>query len=392
MKVLRMIGIILIVIGMFMVWQCSEMPTAVNDQSVELNDSDDQLTNLSKGRGGGGSKGKRGGGSGDEGGDEGGDESDDGGDDDSDKPPWAGGDPDENPHKKGNDESGTKRGTNFGDLFMVLRYDTGQSDLDSEGRTQPIAFEAEMDANGEPVIDDKGLPVLIYEDGFPVESTEYDALGYTDDGDLWIPYGVGPCSVEFGRINIARAPASVLNQALREAVNTLDNADEIKLDFAGRLTASYNDGSYKIIDSPRENMALYKELMTDGFGDDLAFLSGLGFDRLDLAASSFAGSSDKKYYIVVDEIMYCNTFLGFDGYIYSYYYDRGVYNNRKISHNDGHYSEKSISDCASEGYFSFTWKWGAGPWNKAAAFRTAADDAVQVIEYIHGDSDIVFIW
>jgi hypothetical protein len=86
--------------------------------------------------------------------------------------------------------------------------------------------------------------------------------------------------VEFGRLNIARAPQAVLDSAFDEAVRSINAAKDIKIDASGRLmltTEIYDefltnpDGTpvlletvEKAIDSPRENMALYLKLVRDG--------------------------------------------------------------------------------------------------------------------------------
>jgi len=86
--------------------------------------------------------------------------------------------------------------------------------------------------------------------------------------------------VEFGRLNLARAPQAVLDAAFDEAVRSINAAIDIKIDASGRLmltTKIYDefltnpDGTRvlletveKAIDSPRENIALYLKLMQDG--------------------------------------------------------------------------------------------------------------------------------
>ncbi|MBU4260805.1 MAG: hypothetical protein KKC76_02855 [Proteobacteria bacterium] len=86
--------------------------------------------------------------------------------------------------------------------------------------------------------------------------------------------------VEFGRLNLARAPKAVLDASFDEAIRSLNAADDIKIDASGRLmvtTEIYDefltDGAgdalwletvVKAIDSPKENLALYVKLMEDG--------------------------------------------------------------------------------------------------------------------------------
>ncbi|MBU1234734.1 MAG: hypothetical protein KKD01_00920 [Proteobacteria bacterium] len=86
--------------------------------------------------------------------------------------------------------------------------------------------------------------------------------------------------VEFGRLNLGRAPEAVLAQSFDEAISSINNADAIWLDASGRfvlrtrifdefMTDDYGDPLLletveKAIDSPKENLALYQKLIKDG--------------------------------------------------------------------------------------------------------------------------------
>ncbi|MCJ7600067.1 MAG: hypothetical protein MUO63_01040 [Desulfobulbaceae bacterium] len=86
--------------------------------------------------------------------------------------------------------------------------------------------------------------------------------------------------VDFGRLNLARAPKAVLDASFDEAIRMLNAAKDIKIDASGRLmvtTEIYDefltDGNgdalwletvVKAIDAPKENLALYLKLMEDG--------------------------------------------------------------------------------------------------------------------------------
>lgn len=86
--------------------------------------------------------------------------------------------------------------------------------------------------------------------------------------------------VEFGRLNLARAPQAVLDASFDEAISSLNAATDIKIDASGRLmvtTEIYDEfltdengdplwvkTEVKAIDSPKENLALYVKLMKDG--------------------------------------------------------------------------------------------------------------------------------
>ena len=333
-------------------------------------------------------------------------------DEDSDQPDWAKGNKDENPHIRGNDESGTKRGGDYGDLYILWRDENGAPILNADGLVQPIAFVSlgeTLEGDYLIALDDEGFPMPAYDPG-----DDGWLLTYNAEGDLIIPDGVAPATVDFGRINIVRSPKHVLAQALGEALKALKGV-ELDIDFCGRLIGEI-DGLPKTIDSPRENMAIYKELMTTGYleGVDLqTLLNKYCLDVLDIAASCFAAGSDKTGIILLDEIVYCNTFLGINekdnlGNVISYYdftgytYDRTRFDYRKIRMVvlpddpepwDPDRPLITINQAAFDEHFSFNAYWGeALEWSGTglAAFNTATDDAVQVLEFIHGDSNIEF--
>ena len=219
------------------------------------------------------------------------------GDPDSDRPPWAQGNTDANDHNKKGD-SGGNPGVEYGDQIMLHRDDNGV----------PILFFLNY-------IDDEGAEV-----------SEWIARPTDEDGGLLEIYLEGETAgelldpeaaveIDFGRLNIVKSPPSVLNQAFNEALAVLTKPGAvITLDFCGRLTSSWTEGGtdfVKTIDSPRENMALYKYLMEnlfEGSNNKLAFLGQepYNFKPLDIAASCFAAGSDKTGFVDVDEVVYIN--------------------------------------------------------------------------------------
>jgi hypothetical protein len=86
--------------------------------------------------------------------------------------------------------------------------------------------------------------------------------------------------VEFGRLNLGRAPEAVLDDSFDEAIRAINNARDIKIDASGRLVLTTDiydefladengdplllETVEKAIDSPKENLALYLKLMQDG--------------------------------------------------------------------------------------------------------------------------------
>jgi len=334
-----------------------------------------------------------------------------GGDDDSDRPPWAGGNTDENPHKKGNDNSGTTRGGDYGDLYVLDRNLDGVPNM------------AEL-----PVLDEEGIPTgetfwvvrPVDEDG---NLLELDAEGGLTEESLLLAQ-----SVEFGRLNIVRSPQSVMDQAMREALKVINAGEAFSLDFCGRLT-TWNtvDGVLtitKTIDSPRESMAMYQEIMNNGFSDELDALVGSEIDPSMLAASCFAGGSDKTGTVDIDEVVYINGFMDCLGcnpieneheYDFNndlkYYWNFGDCDcegnaftyNRETTYADRHLQFYDYIDgeyipagepvsvleaMESRGLFMYRYN---GIATHVDGFAAAVDDAVQVLDFVHGNSNIEFV-
>ena len=330
-----------------------------------------------------GSKGQRGGG---DTGRRGGDKSigdilagEDGGDEDSDRPAWAGGNKDLNPHRgDGNAGGDTKKGGDYGDLWVVLRDDLGNPILDANGNIQPC-----------------------------LDAACTEVVQLTADGELPPEYADNVIAVEFGRLNIARSPSSVLEHSLVEALSKLDGGvfgTTVTLDPSGRLTV---DGD--AIDSPLENLALYEALLTtaavdgvvtlsvitsvEGSGDVTYTFSVPESVRLDMAAAALAAASDKTGDLNVDEVVNISKFLGVDDelatLVSDYTYDRtdtygdvkvwilvetapGVFEPRLVSVLDSlTFNEIPTIDGDDDGI---------------DRFAQAADDSVTVLEYVHDNA------
>ena len=326
-------------------------------------------------------------------------------DEDSDRPEWAGGDTDANDHIKGNDDSGSTRGGDYGDLYELWRTEDGvpimwQEPTTLEYYVQPVG----INSLGDP---------------YPLPLNEEGEL---DDPTL-------ATGVEFGRLNIVRSPTSVLDQALSEALKALAAPGaEITLDFCGRLTSTYDDGTetiVKTIDSPRENMAIYRTIMQDLTDVRLAFLFGdpYYFDPLTIAASCFAAGSDKTGTVNIDEVVYINGFMECTGnneilnlhdldfsneqnYYYNFtepmlgeaqfQYNRGVYATRNLEittlDGNGNYTieVETVLD-AMENRGLFTHAWGGSDLTQVEGFACAIDDAVQVLDFVHESDLVVFL-
>jgi len=116
--------------------------------------------------------------------------------------------------------------------------------------------------------------------------------------------------VDFGRINSARSPDSVYDSQLADVVVNLATADCVTLDPAGRLVASrIVDGEplSGAIDSPLQNLAIYKQLISTG---TLGVPLPAGADVLDTAARGIGAGSDKSGEVNVDLVAYLNETMG----------------------------------------------------------------------------------
>jgi hypothetical protein len=120
--------------------------------------------------------------------------------------------------------------------------------------------------------------------------------------------------VDFGRINAARSPDDVFEAQLEDVVVNLAIADCITLDPAGRLVASTvaadETVTTKTIDSPLQNLAIYRQLMLTGFLGAAANPIELPGDTLDTAARGLGVGSDKGGEVNVDMVAYLNSIMG----------------------------------------------------------------------------------
>jgi hypothetical protein len=349
----------------------------------------------------------------------------DDGEEPTDRPEWAGKDgTGTNPHQNPNPSPGISKGGDYGDLYELLRT-----------------------VDGVPVMTPKTVDGVTTWYVQPVASDGVTPLELNDEGELIEP--ALAIAVEFGRLNIVRSPPNVLEQAFNESMKVLtgEGVDGreiigITLDFCGRLTSEYSDDGgatsiFKTIDSPRENMAIYKEIMQNLFTGRLAFLANpiYGFDDpLTIAASCFAAGSDKTGTVNEDEMIYINSFMEcagldpienandydpegnlreyFDFTLYGFVYDRSVYGTRRIQYlvdELGYHKPDDVTGLSDGPIYTIlevfdgiiTPYYGNGSFTlrsdevddviAAELFAVAIDDAVQVLEYVHEDSNIRFV-
>ena len=307
-----------------------------------------------------------------------------------------------------NSEPGVEMGILYGDLYVVVR------DLNGV----PVLYTWVWSTDGTtplyPVEDPSGFSQPVAYDPDGVLPAEFDGLVPIDvEGLVPEAFAAYTQPVDFGRLSLARAPSEVIDQAYTEALAGINTCDSIGLDPAGRLLLTV-DGEAKAIDSPRENLALYRELMRNGYLSgltrDAAFMGPLahlceqggGFEMtaadLDRAACLLAGAGDKGASISLDEVVYVNNFLGInDPSAGTYFPFTGMgYTYRRTnayggveaallqgpvagSHAVMFYADEHVNIMdkvfGNHGYESVD----AG----AREFAHAADDSLHVIDYIH---------
>ena len=276
-------------------------------------------------------------------------------DEDSDRPDWAMGNRELNPHSQGGGPpvgSGTRKGVLYGDLWEILR-----------------------DENGEPILDDYNNVQPVLEDGTVVQ--------LTPEGDVPEEYADLLVEVDFGRLNVGRAPPQVTDHALDEALTKLADAATVTVDEAGRLIV---DGA--TIDSPLENLALYIYVMEGG----ALPVSVVGFDP----AALLGAAADKTGKINVDLLVYENSILGINQvtlpsgttvyYDFSTYeYSRDGYADVLVTYlvdPDGDGVFTPLTESVLEAVFDNE-SWIDETAGGADDFAQSADDSRAVIEFFH---------
>ena len=273
-------------------------------------------------------------------------------DDDSDRPEWAMGKKELNPHRgTPNPTSGTKKGGDYGDLWVVVR--------------DPVT----------------GAPILVNGEYQVCLDPACAQTVLTVAGEL--PEGVIAAEVELGRSNIVRSPEKVTQKALDTVISKLAAATTVTFDPAGRLVL---DGA--AVDSPLENLALYIALLT---ADPklTPVISKLPADTLTLAASLLAGGADKTGSVTIDFMVYFNVITGIvpnDQYVdySSFDYDRASTYSDTITYfvQDSSGTVTEVTKTIIEAVFNnvpYTSSSGSG----ITDFVQATDDALQVIEFVH---------
>ena len=197
--------------------------------------------------------------------------------------------------------TGTGSGDLFGDLWVLLR------DLDpSDGG-----------GNGEPILDENGQVIPIGYDAatgatFPIH------LVLGTEGSYEVPADMLPFvqEIDLERANIMRSPESVRIAALEEALAKIEAGTVIDPTVDGRIAV---DGV--VIDSPRENLALYHLIMTAGGAGSWTeaqahAAANLPAKLVDLLATGWnptgllAGVFSKFVPITMDAVITAHTLMG----------------------------------------------------------------------------------
>ncbi|MFD0981522.1 calcium-binding protein [Tropicimonas aquimaris] len=197
--------------------------------------------------------------------------------------------------------TGGGKGDLYGDLWVLTR------DLDpSDGG-----------GNGEPVLDENGQIVPIGYD--PVAGVTFPIyLVEVAPGDYEVPADqlAYVQEIELERVNILRSPDNVMANALKEALGKIELGTDITVDASGRIMV---DGV--LIDSPRENAALYGLIMKSGGAKSWTEVQANAAENLptalvDLLESGWnptgllAGVFSKFQTISLDAVITAHTLMG----------------------------------------------------------------------------------
>jgi hypothetical protein len=313
---------------------------------------------------------------------------------DSDRPVWAGvkGGKAGAGGKPGS--AGSKKGDLYGDLFVLIRDPvTGVALTETIGTTVYPLVQAYSSTG-----------VLLPGTSVPRDAEGNLLLtGTLPDGTAYI---YTTKEIEFGRLSVGRSPTKVLDHSLVEAVTKLVAADAsstdtmyITLDASGRLVI-VTDGVAKAIDSPLENLALFKAIanLPDGVrtisvtttskdgGLPVTLTWTIPTDvNIDLLkASLLAAAADKTGTITLDTVMYMLPIIGVTDNLSTVSYDRattysGVTTTVLVTKDGGVTWVPEVVSVYDAVFKSTNVTVPDG----ATDFAQAADDALQVIEFIH---------
>ncbi|MEJ2359714.1 MAG: hypothetical protein P8Y13_16775, partial [Deinococcales bacterium] len=309
--------------------------------------------------------------------------------------------------------SDTEKGDLFGDLYVLVRDANGAPITITIGETtyvQPAAFFTdELGQPAEPVLDAGGnyVPLTLDAEGSIVVPQYYPVFD-DPEGTLVVPK-----EVDLGRLNEARAPSNVLDRALEEALTNLQSSVmPITQDPMGRLEYWTDENTPVAIDSPLENLALYKKLMLEG---EITFTTQSGdlfttnarpddfhgnadpvdpstdpkHIMLDYAAAMLSAAADKTGDIDVDVAVTINNFLGINGETEPSYFDFMGYGHIRSHHFGADQATVLVQQSDPNTYVVSTidvmdiFNSVDRTASDARGFAAAADDDLTVLEYVH---------
>lgn len=210
----------------------------------------------------------------------------------------------------GGSGGGGSQGSDLGDLYVLYRDANGVPILTPEGFVQPLAapgVQITNTLNGD----------IACTPSSPTDSCVIPVDPAT--GTVLPGYEQYVQEVDFGRTSVVRSPPSVLDSALEEATTNLATCDCKSLDPSGRLVTSTVDEAGTVtsgaIDSPVENLAMYRQFMLTGYlgtATSQIELPGAPGEQnmLTMAARTLGAAADKTGKIGVDMIVYLNRILG----------------------------------------------------------------------------------
>lgn len=162
---------------------------------------------------------------------------------------------------------------------------------------------------------------MIVSNWWPSEDSLYDGdldvhlLPLDSEGAIFGEYQFFAYEVDLGRLSFSKSPKRVLDRAFAEVVSLLTQPDIVSIgtDPAGRVLITKIDESTKVIDSPLECLAIYRELISNrsltfsGITIPAPFEDGT---YLDAATSMLGAAIDKDGQATVDATVFINTVLG----------------------------------------------------------------------------------
>lgn len=212
-----------------------------------------------------------------------------------------------------NGGGGGSQSPDLGDLFILYRDASGLPILTADSCQQPLA------APGVRFDNPDGTECT------PPDSSTNSCVVPVDPTTCAVAAGYEQYTqeVDFGRTSVVRSPASVLESQMDDVLVNLGTAACTSLDPAGRLvTSSVADTDTNDvvvtsaeIDSPLQNLAIYRQLMLTGYLGTAAAPVDVPDNEnppnvLNTAARALGAAMDKTGKISVDTVAYLNQILG----------------------------------------------------------------------------------